>query len=90
MRHRLGVVSRCLAASAGGYGTAAILAMCLSLTLPMPRGEAVLLASLLSFLLYVAAIVWVFAARTATHAWIGLALVAAPPSMIVAATLLGR
>ncbi len=90
LRFRPGVLSRCLAASVGGYGTAAVVAMCLSLTLPMPRSEAVLLASLLSFPLYVVAIVWTFAARDAARAWIGLALAAGPPSIIVAAALLGQ
>jgi hypothetical protein len=72
-----GVISRVTAAVFGGYGFAAIATVFLSFILPLPRGEAVMAATLLSFAIYVAAVIWVFAARTALRAWLGLAIPAA-------------
>jgi len=40
--------------------------------LPLPRADAVLAMTLLSFGLYAAAIIWSFAARSARVAWTGL------------------
>ncbi len=70
----LGVVSRVAAAVFGGYAFAAVAAIFLSFILPMPRGEAVMTATLASFAIYVGAVVWVFAARTSLRAWAGLLL----------------
>ncbi|RZT31334.1 DUF3649 domain-containing protein [Cupriavidus agavae] len=79
--YRVGVASRALAAILGGYAVAALATGCLSLVLArwtgMARADAVVTASLLSFLWFALAVVWVFAAGTATRAWIGLAVPAA-------------
>ena len=75
--YRLAVLSRIGAAAFSGYAFAAALSILLSRVLPMPKAEAVLTATMLSFALYAGAIVWAFAVRTATRAWVGLAVPAA-------------
>ncbi len=72
--YRWMVLSRCLAAIFGGYALAAASTVFLSLALPMPRAEAVYLASLLSYVVFVIAVLWVFATRTAGRAWLGVVL----------------
>jgi len=69
---RLSVVSRTVAAVLGGYALAHALPVALLALLAVPPSEAALAASHLSFLVYVAAILWCFAARSATLAWVGL------------------
>lgn len=73
-RHRLALLSRLLAAVFGGYLLASVSTVFLSFVLPAVLPEAVLGATLFSFAIYTAAIVWVFAARSATRAWLGLLL----------------
>ncbi|BDB26143.1 DUF3649 domain-containing protein [Cupriavidus sp. P-10] len=73
-RYRAGVASRAVAAIAGGYALAALSTAALAVSLPLPRPEAVTAATLLSFAVYAAAAVWVFAVRHAWRAWAGLAL----------------
>jgi uncharacterized membrane protein YgcG len=65
----LSIASRALAAIAGGYALASSFTAFFSLALPFPPAEAVLTASLSGFVVYVAAILVVFAARSATWAW---------------------
>jgi hypothetical protein len=61
------VVIRLVVAIGGGYavsaGFAALTAVALPAATPMPRGEAVVLASMLAFLVYLALLVWAFAER---------------------------
>ncbi|TWT03764.1 DUF3649 domain-containing protein [Reyranella sp. CPCC 100927] len=76
-RYRLGVASRAVAAVAGGYALSSIATVLLTLALPASRAEAVLTATMLSFLVYLGAVVWVFAAATAWRAWLGLIVPAA-------------
>lgn len=83
LRYRLAVASRALAAVGGGYALAALATTALALWLPLQRAEAVITATLVSFIVYLGAVVWVFAARSAWRAWAGLAL----PSAFLAATL---
>ncbi|MFY9479798.1 MAG: DUF3649 domain-containing protein [Aquabacterium sp.] len=71
-RHRWMVASRALAAIGGGYVLAALSAAALAVSLPLARVDATLTATMLSFLVYACAVVWVFAARTAGRAWLGL------------------
>jgi hypothetical protein len=63
------IASRALAALVGGYALASAFTAFFSLALPLHPGEAVLTASLLGFVVYVAAIIVVFGARSATRAW---------------------
>lgn len=79
--YRMAVASRAIAAVLGGYVVAAIATGCMSLALArwtdMARAEAVVTATLLSFLWYALAVIWVFAVDTAWRAWFGLAVPAA-------------
>lgn len=69
---RWAVASRAVAAVVGGYAFAAVAGVFLARVLPMPRADAVLAMTLASFAIYAAAAIWVFAARTAVRAWLGL------------------
>lgn len=80
---RLALSSRVVAAVIGGYLLASFSTIFLSFILPSSLPEAVLGATLFSFAIYTAAIVWVFAARNATRAWLGLLL---PGSSLAAAS----
>lgn len=67
-------LSRIAAALFGGYVLANLLSLALAGLLPLSRADTVLTAMLLSFVIYTAAVVWVFAARSAGRAWAGLLL----------------
>lgn len=77
-RCRVAVLSRVLAAVIGGYLLVTLFTACLTLFLPLivsqPRGETVLAATLPAFLILCVAVVWVFAARSAWRAWLGLSV----------------
>lgn len=79
----LTLVSRTAAAILGGYALAAAVVIFLGAILPLPKGQAILAASLASFAVYTAAIVWVFAVQDNRRAWRGLLL----PAVVL--TLLG-
>jgi hypothetical protein len=72
-----GLILRLIAAIFGGYFLAA-LASAAVLALPMNKGQAVLTGMLASFAIYAAAVIWVFAARSAGRAWAGLLVVSLP------------
>ena len=74
VRYRLGVASRAMAAILGGYALAAASTAVLSLVLPLTRVDAVMTATLLSFTIYTCAAIWVFAARDALRAWLGISV----------------
>jgi len=76
-RYRLAVASRALAAIGGGYALSALAATLLAVCLPLARLEASVTATLLSFVVFCCAVLWVFAARSAWHAWAGILLPAA-------------
>ena len=78
--HRWNVASRTLLAIAGGYAMAALATASLSLALPLPRAQAVMAATLLSFVLYCALVIWAYSANTARRAWTLAALLAAVPA----------
>lgn len=84
---RPAILSRTLAAVLGGYALASASAVFLSFLFPGSVADAVLAASLPSFAIYTAAVIWAFAARSAVRAWLGLGL----PTLLlgVAATLCG-
>jgi hypothetical protein len=72
--YRLAVTSRVLAAVLGGYVVSALASVCLTLWMPMARAEAVVTGMLSSFMVYLLAVIWCFACRTAWRAWFGLIL----------------
>jgi hypothetical protein len=79
--YRLAVTSRVLAAVLGGYVITALASVCLTLWVPMARAEAVVTGMMSSFVVYLLAVIWCFACRTAWRAWLGLIV----PSLLLAA-----
>ncbi len=75
------LVSRIIAALFGGYALAALTSVA-TLALPMSKINAVLTGMMLSFLVYVGAVIWVFAVRSARRAWVGLIIAAIPLSVL--------
>ncbi len=80
--YRWGVLSRCIAAAAGGYAVVSLLQLATVAVLPWDHYKAMLFSSQTGYLYYTGIIVWCFAARTARRAWLGLALVALPLALI--------
>jgi len=74
LSYRFAVLSRVLAAIVGGYALAITASMLLVSLLHLSRADAVLTGMLSSFIFYAAAVIWVFAAATATRAWLGVVL----------------
>lgn len=70
-RYRGDVAMRAVVAIGGGYVLTAIASSLIALALPLPRADAVTIATLLSFVVYTCVILWVFATRSALRAWIG-------------------
>lgn len=70
--YRWMVFSRVIAGFMGGYILTAYITMVLAELLPMARADAVVLASLLSYVWFCMAIIWVFAVRSALKAWLGM------------------
>lgn len=79
--YRLAVTSRILAALFGGYLVAALTSVCITQFLPLSRADAVVTGMLLSFLVYLVAVLWCFACRSALLAWLGMLL----PSAVLGA-----
>ncbi|MGE4296268.1 MAG: DUF3649 domain-containing protein [Campylobacterales bacterium] len=73
-RYRLAVFSRTIAAVLGGYLLASVFTLFMSLALGGPEADAVTFATMLSFAVHAAAVIWVFAASTALRAWAGVVL----------------
>jgi hypothetical protein len=73
-RYRLQVLSRIVAATVGGYALAAAATVLLTVLWPLPRAQAVLAATMLSFVWYTIAVMWVFSTKSATRAWVGMVL----------------
>jgi hypothetical protein len=71
------LISRIVAALAGGYALAALFSVAV-LALPLSKPQAVLTGMLASFAIYAGAVIWVFAVRSALKAWAGLFIVAVP------------
>ncbi|AWL03629.1 DUF3649 domain-containing protein [Massilia oculi] len=70
-RYRGGVAARAAAAIGGGYVLTAIASALIAIALPLPRADAVTIATLLSFVVYTCVILWVFATGSALRAWVG-------------------
>ncbi|MBK1674913.1 hypothetical protein CKO35_16795 [Ectothiorhodospira shaposhnikovii] len=83
LHSRLGMFSRIAAAFVGGYALANLLPLALASLLPVSQAERVMIAMLASFAVFVAAILWAFAARRASHAWAGVLLVSAMAGLLL-------
>lgn len=66
-----------VAGTLGAYAIAALVAAALARTLPMPRIEAQVPATLLGIAIAPAVTIWAFLARGPARAWAGVALAAA-------------
>ena len=85
------ILGRVVLAAGGGYAVAALGTALLSVTLPLPRSEAVTAATLLSFAILLGVVVLVFALRTlrqAAAAVLGAILVLAAGLWLAAGPLL--
>ncbi|MFC7335417.1 DUF3649 domain-containing protein [Rhodocista pekingensis] len=76
-RSRREVLSRSVAGILAGYGLAAASAACVAVLLPGEKADAALTGTMLSFLVYTAAIIWAYAAASPRRAWAGILLPAA-------------
>lgn len=74
------LLSRTAAAILGGYALTSAAVIFLGAVLPLPKSQAILAASLASFAVYTAAIIWVFAVQDNRRAWLGLLL----PAVVLA------
>ena len=68
------VAARVLAAVLLGYLLTNTSAVLLGFLLPMSKVDSVLTASLLSFAIYTAIIMWIFSVKTLRTVWLGLGL----------------
>ncbi|NYE24907.1 iron transporter [Pigmentiphaga litoralis] len=71
-RYRLQIASRAAAAIFGGYALGASTATVLAAVLPLPRVDAVLLATMLAFIVHAVAAMWAFRCSSLTRLWVGL------------------
>ncbi|QHE83640.1 DUF3649 domain-containing protein [Hydrogenophaga sp. BPS33] len=74
---RWSVASRAVAAVLGGYAFSSAATVLMAVLWPAPLAQAVMWASMLSFAVYTAAVIWVFATRSALRAWAGMLVGAA-------------
>lgn len=63
------VASRVCAALFGGYAAASALSMLFARVMPLPKADATTAAILLTTILYLAAILWVFSAASPSRVW---------------------
>lgn len=85
-RQRWSVASRSIAGTLGAYGVASLATVALSLGLAscgMARSEAVIAATLASFIIFAVIAMTVFHASTPARAWRGLSLAALPLMLVV-------
>lgn len=68
----LAISLQALAAIFGGYLLASASTLFLSAILPFSKTEAVITASLFSFVVYPLAIIWVYAKQDVKRAWLGM------------------
>lgn len=68
--NRWNIVSRVLAALAGGYALAYAVTAFLAVYLPLARPDRVVFSSLGSFAVWTAVVIYVFAARSTTRVWL--------------------
>lgn len=85
-RARISVASRTVAAIVGGYALSAAACAALGLALPMARATAVFSATMLSFALFCAVVMWAFYAPSARRVWGG--IVAATGLLVLIVVLL--
>ncbi len=85
-RYRTNVAARVVAGTIGAYAIAALAGAVLARTLPMPRVEAIIPATLIAFLLSPVVTIWAFLARGPWRAWAVILIVAAALYALLRAT----
>lgn len=80
MSAALSIASRVAAALLGGYALCYAGSYALAAWLPVSNAHATYSVASLSFVIYVIAILWAFAARSARRAWLGMLL----PALVAA------
>lgn len=80
-RYRMAIAARALLAIGGGYVFAAVSTASLAIALPLPRPQAVLAATQLSFALYCALVIWAFSASHVLRAWLVAGCLCAVPTV---------
>jgi len=88
--YRWSVASRFIAAAVGGYVIVTLMQLAAVALVPAEFYKALLITSQTGYLFYTGIIIWCFAARTATRAWMGLGVAAVPLVLISAWYLLTR
>ncbi|RIV80915.1 iron transporter [Aurantiacibacter xanthus] len=73
-RYRWTVASRVAAAALGGYALTSAATVVLTLLWPLPKAQALLAASMLSFVLYTIVVLWAFHCRSLRRVWTVMAL----------------
>jgi len=79
----MAIFSRTLAAIVGGYWLANVMGILLSLLLGGTQANNVLTAMLMSFSMYAAVVIWVFSAKTAKQACMGILIPCIVGSLVV-------
>lgn len=82
LRYRIGVAARIAAATFGAYALAAALSMALARALPMSRSEATTTATMLGVIALPAAVIRIFAVRTALRGWIEIGAITIAAALI--------
>lgn len=80
--YRWSVLARVVAAAVGGYVAVTLAHLALMVVLPVDGYKALLFSMQTGFLYYTGVVIWCFAARTATRAWLGLTVVAIALALI--------
>ena len=70
-RYRWMVASRVFIAAIGGYALTSAATIFLAMVWPLPKAQAVMAATMVSFVLYAVVVIWVFSVASARRAWIG-------------------
>lgn len=73
--------SRIAAAVLGGYALGALAGIGV-LALPLAYSDAMVIGTLLSFIVHAGVVAWVFAVRSALRAWLGLLICAMPCALL--------
>ncbi len=88
--YRWSIASRFIAGALGGYVVVTLLHVAFMALLPADYHQALLFSSQTGYLYWTGILIFCFATRTATRAWLGLAIVAVPLISIDAWYLLHR
>ncbi len=69
---RLLVLSRIMAAVFGGYALTTVMILLFSYLLPLPKKDALMLATMLGYIIYALIIIWAFTVSRVKLVWLGI------------------